>query len=1136
MAAPLPPSRESHKDGRPPSPAAPQASSLVVRAWSQADEATLLPRVRALGAPVSARYGEAGRLGHYRAVARKLGRLFHDPELARAGFLHGVPLETARSLPGLSARTLSLLEEWQALQKLSTDKGDIAASAYTGSVEGLALCVHDCLLSSDPQGRVLRWTQGFPLHASPVPVALPEASAQDRPRLQRLQRVVVPLARAWGFHIEGDALDNAVLLQLDQALASKLLAHVLEASSSPWGISQQVEQVKQALARAGWEKACGWEWRHLGSIARQLASYSSTEWSRALFRCGFVTVLCRGEDDCYRTLQHLHRAANHRRGQVSDYIGAPSPAGYRAIHTTLLVTGEDHEPLTIAVRLLPRRLRKSRFLQVDHRRVGSLEEGHRSGVDPSIRVFTPTGEQHRLPPGATVLDLAYRIHRDFVAMSDHAVVNGRAKVGLLHPLQDSDEVHLVMADQPRQLPEGWEASVLASNRVRLRQAYHNTWRALLAKEGLRQLQRRLVRLQADQRLVRVLFEMAMAELEREDHGGPSRPADWWLAGVGAHRGSLSSPAGVRVDLPDQRLIERLVQLVEEKAERLVRIYEGTEVRAPGELRGSLERVVWCPTCSPSEHESELAVTVRRRRSTQVLVVHRRGEPCAEGGMPMDIEDRLSLDQFFVIETDNEVGVALQVLDVFRHEGVNVVEVVGRRLGPGWGVFRIEVDPVDRATILEVRRRLELLDNVFSIRTPLDPGPGVLEVSLPPRQAAHRGAFFRPVPYVAGPIAVEDHLFYGREVELGALWQLLRQVRDGDAASGVMAFARGPLRMGKTSLVRRFELLLKRQPELYALPVYLKASVDEGWEAFRSRLEEALVEAARETLQQWGIDAADFTPRGLQGDLEALLALRQRPTVVLIVDEVHRLLGEVSKHPEARRQLSAFRDFVERSPRLMLLWTGPSHGPQALHPEVADLLLSSHLVPVEPFALDDTLAMLEARKMALHQSITIDKRLVRHLHHLTGGEPFWLAHIANLMWMRCARSGQGTVRFDRALATTAVRDLLERHELFATRIEPRRPDRTRAATWRVATALASAEDARYRGRWGLTVDELSELLEGSSPSLTTAEIATALEVLQDRGAVLLAGTQPMRWRLSSPLLADYLLLHKQRASRRPPCSA
>ena len=1103
---------------------------------SRQDEAELLRLVHALDPKTTALYSTSGRLAHYRGLAQELSQRFHDADLTLAGFLHGVPLDAVRTMPDLPRRTMIVLDDWHSLRRLSSENDDIAASAYTGGAEALALCVHDCLSAVDPQGQLLRWSRAFHRSPAPPPLDLAKANEHERPRLLRLRRVVAPLARAWGFQAEAAALDDIAQLRLDRTLSRKLLAFVLKAGRSRHGCRHHIQEVQTVLARAGWSKEARWEWRHLGSIARKLSDYSDSEWPRALFRCGFVTVLCKDDEDCYRSLHRIHRVVRHRRGRVVDYVGSPSPAGYRAIHTVLLVQDHRQAPLSIAVRLLPVGLDARRHALVDRERLGSLHVSREQGGEPHIRVFTPTGEQRRLPIGATVLDLAYEIHQDFVALADHAMLDRGREVDLLHPLQDGDEVKLVMGEEPRALPEGWESRVLLGNASRLRSAYTRSWRALLAKEGLRQLVRRLGRLEVDDRLVRVLTEMAIAELDRENHSETSQSPDWWLVRVGASMGKLHAPEDIVHGGVDERQVHRLVTIVQEKADRLVRVYEGTEVNGPDALHGQMERVLWCPVCAPGERETELTVTVTHQLEDPVLVVHRRGDRCAEGGMPLNLEDRLSLDQFFVLETSDELGVALQVLDVFRHEGVDVVEVVGRRLGPRWGVFRLEVDPIDRATIEQVSQSLDALENVYAVSSPLDPGPSLLEVALPPRQAAHRGAFFRPVPFVAGPIAVEDHLFYGREAELTALSALLQQLRAANAGGGMMAFVNAPLRMGKTSLVRRFELLIRRQPELVAMPVYVKATVNQSWPAFRTALEQALAGASAEALRLWGQEPAELFADGLEAGLEALTQLPNRPSVVLIVDEVHRLFGNVSQHAKARRELLAFRDFVERTPRLLVLWTGPSHGPRSFHHEITNLLLSSQPIPVLPFSEAEAVAMLEARKMALYQTITIDKKLARHLHRITGGEPFWLANIAHHMWMRSTRSGVSSVRFDNTLAATAKRDLLERHELFATRVEPRRPDRFQAATWRVATALAELQGNRFKGRWGLTADELAERMAaaGAPPYLSPLEVAKALETLQDRGAVLLANIDPLRWRLTFPLLAEYLVLNKQRASQRPPC--
>ncbi len=1072
---------------------------------------------------------DTARLEHCRGLASELSVRFDDPDLTRAALLHALPGDFLGGLTGLSDGTRRILADWRALYELRPEEEPHPTRSFGGDPRALALIIYDYLDRMDPEGVVRRWAREFPRRGGRPQYPLPSLGLEDRSLLQRADKVIAPLARAWGFWLESRALRCSVLHHLNRERWDLLLEFVGEMRSAELGPSRHERIVRDALGASIEPWKVRWEWRDLVSISENLEGFRKTEWARALFLCGYVSVPCTHPAKAYQLLERLHANQDYRRRELSDFMGSPSASGYRAIHTKLVSADKSLGTLTSSVHLVLDDRAMTGDTYVDGPGLAALRCSRTVATESSIHVFTPTGERKTLPLGATVLDFAKSIHHEFLALADHAVLNRKDEVDLLHRVSDGDEIYLVKGSAPRPLPEGWEDVVPDGSRESIHDAYQRAWWGLLAKEGLRWLKGLLGRPEADDRLIRVLVDLATAEMTALGGLEQDRPPGWWLEQIALHFGQLAPPPGVFPALLDEQEARGLVALIEEKASHLLKIHQGAEIMAPDEVQGEVGDVHWCDVCKP-DRDSELAATVIRGESGAALVVHRLGQSCAIGGIPLPRADHVALDQFFVVETNNGPGVAMDVLRVFQNEGVDLVEVVGRRLGPSWGVLRMEVDPVGRQEIHRIRDELAALESVQRVISPLDTKSALLEAALPPRQVVPRNPFYKPFPFVAGPVTVEDHLFYGRRQELEYLHGLLAIVQAPESDGGTMGFVNGPLRIGKTSLVRRFVLLLRRQAELAVVPVHLKARRGQRWSSLRRRLDGRLDEAFQEAALLWGVEPKLIKPGKLEERIEAITSLPGRPSVVLVVDEVHRLFGTCSRHDADLRAICAFRDFVERTPGVLVLWTGPTYGTRTFHKELSSILLSSQPLPVNPFTYEQALALLEARKLAIYHSISIDPDLARHIFDLTGGEPFWLAHLANIMWLRASQSSTRIVRFDRAMMENAKRDLLDKRELFATRIEPHAAAKSQSHAWRVASALARVQHRRSESDWGMTANEITAQLAAMDDALPVREVGQALQTLQDRGAVVLVDGEPQRWRVAFPLLVEYLELHQ------PPSSA
>ena len=110
-----------------------------------------------------------------------------------------------------------------------------------------------------------------------------------------------------------------------------------------------------------------------------------------------------------------------------------------------------------------------------------------------IQVFTPAGDVIELPPSATPLDFAYRIHTDLGHSTVGAMVNGKM-VQLNTPLKPGDVIEIRKARAPRGPSLDWQDSekrYLATNsaRAKVRQWFSRQARDTNMQQGRQQLKR-----------------------------------------------------------------------------------------------------------------------------------------------------------------------------------------------------------------------------------------------------------------------------------------------------------------------------------------------------------------------------------------------------------------------------------------------------------------------------------------------------------------------------------------------------------------------------------------------------------------------------------------------------------------------
>jgi len=181
-------------------------------------------------------------------------------------------------------------------------------------------------------------------------------------------------------------------------------------------------------------------------------------------------ILTGSVKDCYAALGIVHSIWRPVPGRIKDYVAMPKPNMYQSLHTSVMtdrgqpfeVQIRTHEMHRIAEEGIAAHWQYKESDSVsdhDAKRVGWLRqilEWQQDLKDPrdflqlvkvdlfpeEVYCFTPKGQVHSMPRGATPIDFAYRVHTEVGHHCVGAKVNGRI-VALKYELQNGDIVEIL---------------------------------------------------------------------------------------------------------------------------------------------------------------------------------------------------------------------------------------------------------------------------------------------------------------------------------------------------------------------------------------------------------------------------------------------------------------------------------------------------------------------------------------------------------------------------------------------------------------------------------------------------------------------------------------------------------------------
>lgn len=285
--------------------------------------------------------------------------------------------------------------------------------------------------------------------------------------------------------------------------------------------------------------------KHIYSIWRKM-SRKNLDFSQ-IYDIRAVRILVPEVKDCYAALGIVHGLWRHIPNEFDDYIANPKENGYRSLHTAVI--GPEGKALEVQIRSnsmhedaelgvcahwlykgtdinakdqgYEQKIAWLRQVLEWHDELGDLpdlsQELHTDVNPDRIYVFTPEGHVVDLPPVATPIDFAYRVHTEVGNKCRGAKVNGRI-VPLTYLLKNGEQVEILTSSNATPSRD-WlhpESGYVHSSRARAKIAhwFKQQDREENVHEGKQMLLRELERMDlANEPLSQVATDMNVRSVE-----------------------------------------------------------------------------------------------------------------------------------------------------------------------------------------------------------------------------------------------------------------------------------------------------------------------------------------------------------------------------------------------------------------------------------------------------------------------------------------------------------------------------------------------------------------------------------------------------------------------------------------------
>lgn len=399
---------------------------------------------------------------HLIEVVKILVQQKMDAQTLAAAFLHDVIEDTgvkSEEIRALFGETVLLLVDGVT---------KIGGLAYNTAEQSIGENYRKMLMSLIKDIRVIIIKLADRLHNMRTIDSLPRRK-QERIAIET-RDVYAPLAHRFGMARIRWELEDLVLKTLDPQAYNELIRLINESRVEREKYIQAVcEPIQKKLSDYNIQAQIHGRPKHFFSIYNKMKKRQKS--FQEIYDLLAIRIITNSKEDCYNALGVVHSTYKPVAERFKDYIAMPKSNGYQSIHTTVI--GPDGKAVEIQIRSLEMHhiaedgiaahwlYKEDRHApnQFDQQ-LSWIKQLIEQQIEPSefvenlkidlyrdeIFVFTPKGDLHQLPDGATVIDFAFSVHSELGFHCTGAKVNGRF-VPITTVLNNGDQVEILTSDK-----------------------------------------------------------------------------------------------------------------------------------------------------------------------------------------------------------------------------------------------------------------------------------------------------------------------------------------------------------------------------------------------------------------------------------------------------------------------------------------------------------------------------------------------------------------------------------------------------------------------------------------------------------------------------------------------------------------
>jgi GTP pyrophosphokinase len=452
-----------------------------------------------------------------------------------------------------------------------------------------------------------------------------------------------------------------------------------------------------------------------------------------------LRVITDSVKNCYALLGIIHQRWPHLPQRFRDFIAMPKPNLYQALHTTLITEGRKMFEIQIRTREMHDLAENgiaAHWLYKDDSPPGPIKEDRRlhwlremaalfeeqknpreflrslktNLLPEEAYVFTPKGKVINLPPGATALDFAFKIHTEIGLHASGARVNGSASP-LKTVLKTGDIVEILTSDERTPTRGMLASAATAGARQELKRWLNLKSRMTSIALGRKLWEREISKylLPAEFRREEDLARQLAAAL------GPravSMEEFYRQAGLGK---IVVNPKLIEAVFPAGRVTPRRPGLLRKAAARFAP-GPGPGVRIK-DIDGQMIKLAKC--CSPVKGEPVVGyITAGKGLSVHSLRCPLVTKEILDGQRLIDVSwDPAFAGTFtarLLVKSEDSPGVLAKVATAVAELEGNISKAEAAMLAEGRAKIRLDIRIRDIRHLEDITRRISALKEVLSV--------------------------------------------------------------------------------------------------------------------------------------------------------------------------------------------------------------------------------------------------------------------------------------------------------------------------------------------------------------------------------------------------------------------------------------